>query len=84
MTADPRHEPADPRHKPSPPVPISYCVLGAGGRNQPVSRLRLVDDHRDTFGVKRLCRVLKASRSGFYRWIEAASANVGFSRCEAC
>jgi transposase InsO family protein len=39
-----------------------------------VSRFRFVDDHRDTFGVKRLCRVLEVSRSGFYRWLAAAPA----------
>jgi transposase InsO family protein len=39
-----------------------------------VSRFQFVDDHRDAFGVKRLCRVLGLSRSGFYRWSAAAPA----------
>ena len=32
------------------------------------SRFRFISAHRATFGVKRLCRVLAVSRSGFYRW----------------
>ncbi|GAA2214152.1 hypothetical protein GCM10009850_096160 [Nonomuraea monospora] len=36
-----------------------------------MSRFAFVDDHRDAFGVKRLCRVLRVSRSGFYRWLKA-------------
>lgn len=33
-----------------------------------MSRFQFVDDHRDTFGVKRLCRVVEVSRSGCYPW----------------
>jgi transposase InsO family protein len=33
-----------------------------------VSRFRFVEDHRDVYGVKRLCRVLGVSRSGYYGW----------------
>jgi transposase InsO family protein len=33
-----------------------------------VSRFRFVSEHRGAFGVKRLCRVLEVSRSGFYAW----------------
>jgi transposase InsO family protein len=33
-----------------------------------VSRFRFVCDHRDAYGVKRLCRVVGSSRSGFYDW----------------
>ncbi|MEU7804765.1 hypothetical protein AB0J14_30010 [Micromonospora arborensis] len=32
------------------------------------SRFRFISAHRATFGVKRLCRVLAVSRSGFCRW----------------
>ncbi len=32
------------------------------------SRFRFISAHRAAFGVKRLCRVLAVSRSGFYRW----------------
>jgi transposase InsO family protein len=41
-----------------------------------VSRFQFVDDLRDTFGVKRLCRVVEVSRSGYYRWRAAAGARV--------
>jgi transposase InsO family protein len=39
-----------------------------------VSRFQFVDDHRDAFGVKRLCHVLAVSRAGFYRWLAGADA----------
>jgi transposase InsO family protein len=39
-----------------------------------VSRFQFVDDHRDLFSVKRLCRVLQVSRSGYYRWRGAQEA----------
>jgi transposase InsO family protein len=37
-----------------------------------VSRFQFVDDHRDTFEVKRLCEVLDLQRSSYYAWREAA------------
>lgn len=33
-----------------------------------MSRFRFVSEHRDAYGVKRLCRILEVSRSGFYAW----------------
>jgi len=33
-----------------------------------VSHFRFVSDYADTYGVKRLCRVLHVSRSGYYDW----------------
>lgn len=39
-----------------------------------MSRFRFVEDHQNAFGVKRLCRILRVSRSGFYRWRTAAVA----------
>ncbi|MBQ0896975.1 hypothetical protein KBX37_28455 [Micromonospora sp. U56] len=38
------------------------------------SRLRFISTHRAAFGVKRLCRVLAVSRSGFYRWVASEPA----------
>ena len=37
-----------------------------------MSRFRFVDDHRDTYEVKRLCQLVEVSRSGYYRWASAA------------
>ena len=31
-------------------------------------RFRFVDDHRTVYSVKRMCEVLKLTRSSFYRW----------------
>lgn len=45
------------------------------------SRFQFVDDHRGAFGVKRLCRILTVSRSGFYRWLAGADARA--SRAQA-
>lgn len=45
------------------------------------SRFRFISTHRASFGVKRLCRVLAVSRSGFYRW--AASEPVRQARAAA-
>jgi transposase InsO family protein len=33
-----------------------------------VSRFRFVEDHRDVYDVKRLCRLAEVSPSGFYAW----------------
>ncbi len=34
--------------------------------DDPVSRFRFVSDHQSAYGGKRLCRVVGASRSGYY------------------
>jgi transposase InsO family protein len=47
-----------------------------------VSRFQFVADHRALFGVKRLCHVLQVSRSGYYRWRQAAVARVERQRAE--
>ncbi|MEO3795804.1 transposase [Nonomuraea sp. B10E15] len=46
-----------------------------GGRDELVSRFQFVADHRDAFGVKRLCRVLSVSRSAV-AWLKAASLDL--------
>jgi putative transposase len=38
--------------------------------DDPVCRFRFVADHRHAYGVKRLCRVLGVSRSGFYAFLD--------------
>jgi transposase InsO family protein len=45
-----------------------------------VNRFQFVADHKDTFGVKRLCRVLQLARSSFYRWLGAAAARLARER----
>jgi hypothetical protein len=35
---------------------------------------RFISEHRDVFGVARLCRVLGVRRPGFYEWLAAAPA----------
>lgn len=47
------------------------------------SRFQFVEDHRDAFGVKRLCRILQVSRSGFYRWLAGADARTERARADA-
>jgi Transposase and inactivated derivatives len=48
-----------------------------------VSRFQFVADHASAFGVKRLCRVLQVSRSGFYRWLAAAPARAARAAADA-
>lgn len=48
-----------------------------------MSRFEFVADHRDAFGVKRLCTVLNLSRSGFYRWLKTAPARAAKKAADA-
>lgn len=48
-----------------------------------MSRFQFVEDHRGAFGVKRLCRILKVSRTGFYRWLTGADARARRARADA-
>ncbi|MFD7609284.1 IS3 family transposase [Streptomyces mirabilis] len=36
-----------------------------------------VSAHAEMFGIKRICRVLEVSRSGYYQWIAGAEARTG-------
>ncbi|WPW32471.1 hypothetical protein P6B95_37280 [Streptomyces atratus] len=36
-----------------------------------------VSTRAEVFGIKRICRVLEVSRSGYYRWIADAEARAG-------
>ena len=47
-----------------------------------MSRFQFVADHRDAFGVKRLCQVLDLSRSGYYQWQAAAPARAARRRAD--
>ena len=44
----------------------SLCGRLFRAGDDPVCRFRFVAEHRGAWGVKRLCRVLGVSRSGFY------------------
>ncbi|MGC4897389.1 IS3 family transposase [Micromonospora sp. DT31] len=48
--------------------PAQGSRLFRQGDGSVTSRFRFISTHRAVFGVKRLCRVLAVSRSGFYRW----------------
>jgi transposase InsO family protein len=39
-----------------------------------VNRFQFVQDHKDAYGVKRLCEVVEIARSSFYAWLTAAPA----------
>ncbi|MGW0087144.1 IS3 family transposase [Streptomyces sp. NPDC003393] len=45
----------------------------AGG-DKLVSRFQFVADHRDAYGVKRLCEVLGLNRSSYYKWLAGRKA----------
>ncbi|MGV4985751.1 IS3 family transposase [Streptomyces sp. NRAIS4] len=52
-----------------------------GGRDQLVrSRFQFVEDHRDAFGVKRLCQVLSVNRTGYYKWLAGRHARAARQR----
>ncbi|MFJ2378891.1 IS3 family transposase [Streptomyces sp. NPDC087769] len=46
----------------------------AGGDELVRSRFQFVDDHRNTYEVKRLCQVLDVNRSSYYKWLVGAEA----------
>lgn len=46
-------------------------------------RWDFISTHRDEFGVQRLCRVLNASRSGYYRHLATAEARTERAAAEA-
>lgn len=48
-----------------------------------MSRFQFVADHASAFGVKRLCRVLAVSRSGYYRWLSAEPARSARAAADA-
>ena len=39
-----------------------------------MSRFQFVADHRDAYGVKRLCEVLGLNRSSYYKWLAGRKA----------
>ena len=47
-----------------------------------MSRFQFVADHHRAYGVKRLCRLLFVSRSGFYRWRDGVEARAERERAD--
>ncbi|MFC5786676.1 MULTISPECIES: IS3 family transposase [Streptomyces] len=45
-----------------------------------ISRFQFVDDHRDTYEVKRLCQILDVNRSSYYKWLAGAEARAARQR----
>ncbi|AUM18153.1 IS3 family transposase [Rhodococcus pyridinivorans] len=43
-----------------------------GRGDELVNRFQFVEDHKDAWGVKRLCEVIEIARSSFYAWLAAA------------
>nr|WP_130865241.1 IS3 family transposase [Acidipropionibacterium timonense] len=43
-----------------------------GRGDELVNRFQFVADHKDAYGVKRLCEVIEIARSSFYAWLAAA------------
>lgn len=41
-----------------------------------MNRFQFVEDHKDAYGVKRLCEVVEIARSSFYAWLAAAPGRV--------
>ena len=37
-----------------------------------MNRFQFVEDHKDAYGVKRLCEIVEIARSSFYAWLAAA------------
>lgn len=45
-----------------------------------MSRFQFVSDHRDAYGVKRLCEVLGLHRSSYYKWLAGRKARAARQR----
>lgn len=48
-----------------------------------MSRFRFVDDHRDTYEVKRLCECVEIERSSYYAWKAAGPARAARAAADA-
>ncbi|MCZ0981243.1 IS3 family transposase [Streptomyces diastatochromogenes] len=46
------------------------------------SRFQFVDDHRNTFEVKRLCQILEVNRSSYYKWRAGREARTARQRAD--
>jgi hypothetical protein len=48
-----------------------------------VNRFQFVEDHKDAYGVKRLCEVIQIARSSFYAWVAAAPGRAARAAADA-
>ena len=48
-----------------------------------VNRFQFVEDHKDAYGVKRLCEVIQIARSSFYAWLAAAPGRAARAAADA-
>ena len=48
-----------------------------------MSRFQFVEDHRDTFEVKRLCELVEVERSSYYAWRDAAPTRAARAAADA-
>ncbi|BDI24248.1 hypothetical protein L3i23_30240 (plasmid) [Herbiconiux sp. L3-i23] len=54
----------------------------AGG-DELVNRFQFVEDHKDAYGVKRLCEVIQIARSSFYAWLAVAPGRAARAAADA-
>ncbi|WP_285731262.1 IS3 family transposase [Kocuria sp. NBRC 114282] len=54
-----------------------------GRGDELVNRFRFVEDHKDAWGVKRLCEVVEVARSSFYAWLAAAPTRAARAAADA-
>lgn len=45
-----------------------------------MNRFQFVEDHKDAYGVKRLCEVVEVARSSFYAWLDSAGRRAAKAR----
>ena len=48
-----------------------------------MNRFQFVEDHKDAYGVKRLCEVIQIARSSFYAWLAAAPGRAARAAADA-
>ena len=48
-----------------------------------MNRFQFVEDHKDAYGVKRLCEVVDVARSSFYAWLAAAPGRAAKAAADA-
>ena len=48
-----------------------------------MNRFQFVEDHKDAYGVKRLCEVIEVARSSFYAWLAAVPGRAARAAADA-